>query len=284
MRLSRICAESGLMPTLSPRHMLPLLKFRHLLSGRCRVKRPFSTTLSFRSRPAFCISLIPKLPAYLFTPSKGVVLSRNSSAPSEGVQFSAFSAHLLKVRNLTGPSVGSVPAFLFPAAFSHLPKVRSFPAFSAHLLKVRNRPGPSVGPVPAFSFPAAFSHLPKVCSFPAFSAHLLKVRNRPGPSVGSVPAFLFPAAFSHLPKVCSFPAFSAHLPKVRNRPGPSVGSVPAFLFPAASFHLPKAGQIRQYPYHLWKVSTSIFSATAADSAFLCRCGKGPGRQYCLENL
>ena len=88
MRLSRICAESGLMPTLSPRHMLPLLKFRHLLSGRCRVKRPFSTTLSFRSRPAFCISLIPKLPAYLFTPSKGVVLSRNSSAPSEGVQFS----------------------------------------------------------------------------------------------------------------------------------------------------------------------------------------------------
>ena len=206
MRLSRICAESGLMPTLSPRHMLPLLKFRHLLSGRCRVKRPFSTTLSFRSRPAFCISLIPKLPAYLFTPSKGVVLSRNSSAPSEGVQFSAF---------------------------------------SAHLLKVRNRPGPSVGPVPAFSFPAAFSHLPKVCSFPAFSAHL---------------------------------------PKVRNLTGPSVAPVFAFLFPAASFHLPKAGQIRQYPYHLWKVSTSIFSATAADSAFLCRCGKGPGRQYCLENL
>ena len=271
MRLSRICAESGLMPTLSPRHMLPLLKFRHLLSGRCRVKRPFSTTLSFRSRPAFCISLIPKLPAYLFTPSKGVVLSRNSSAPSEGVQFSAFSAHLLKVRNRPGPSVGPVPAFSFPAAFSHLPKVCSFPAFSAHLLKVRNRPGPSVGSVPAFSFPAAFSHLPKVCSFPAFSAHLLKVRNRPGPSVGSVPAFLFPAAFSHLPKV-------------RNLTGPSVAPVFAFLFPAASFHLPKAGQIRQYPYHLWKVSTSIFSATAADSAFLCRCGKGPGRQYCLENL
>ncbi len=222
----------------------------------------------------------------------------------------------------------------------------SFPAFSAHLPKVRNRPGPSVGPVPAFSFPAAFSHLPKVCSFPAFSAHLPKhgtlfsayarvsvssrllppsegvqfsrvfcspsegaqssgalcractrvfvssrllppsegvqfsrvfcspsedlpkVRNRPGPFVGSVPAFLFPAAFSHLPKV-------------RNLTGPSLAPMPAFLFPAASFHLPKAGQIRQYPYHLWKVSTSIFSATAADSAFL---GKGPGRQYCLENL
>ena len=66
----------------------PPLEVSPLLSGRCRVKRPFSTTLSFRSRPAFCISLIPKLPAYLFTPSKGVVLSRNSSAPSEGVQFS----------------------------------------------------------------------------------------------------------------------------------------------------------------------------------------------------
>ena len=128
-----------------------------------------------------------------------------------------------------------------------------FSAFSAHLLKVRNRSGPSVGPVPAFS------------------AHLPKVRNRPGPSVGSVPAFLFPAAFSHLPKV-------------RNLTGPSVAPVFAFLFPAASFHLPKAGQIRQYPYHLWKVCTSIFSATAADSAFLCRCGKGPGRQCCLENL
>ena len=60
--------------------------------------------------------------------------------------------------------------------------------------------------------------------------------------------------------------------------GPSVAPVFAFLFPAASFHLPKAGQIRQYPYHLWKVSTSIFSATAADSAFLCRCGRCPERQ------
>ena len=133
-------------------------------------------TFSFRSRPAFCISLIPKLPAYLFTPLKGVVLFRISS---------------------------------------HLPKVCSFSAFSAHLPKVRNRPGPSVAPVPAFLFPAAFSHLPKVCSFPAFSAHLPKVRNRTGPSVASMPAFLFPAASFHLPKVRSFPAFSAHLPKVR---------------------------------------------------------------------
>ena len=133
-------------------------------------------TFSFRSRPAFCISLIPKLPAYLFTPLKGVVLFRISS---------------------------------------HLPKVCSFSAFSAHLPKVRNRTGPSVAPVPAFMFPAAFSHLPKVCSFPAFSAHLPKVRNRTGPSVASMPAFLFPAASFHLPKVRSFPAFSAHLPKVR---------------------------------------------------------------------
>ena len=193
MRLSRICAESGLMPTLSPRHMLPLLKFRHLLSGRCRVKRPFSTTLSFRSRPAFCISLIPKLPAYLFTPSKGVVLSRNSSAPSEGVQFS---------RVFCSPSEGA------------------------------QSPGA----------------LCRVCARVSVSSRLLP------PSEG---------AQSH---------------------GPSVAPVFAFLFPAASFHLPKAGQIRQYPYHLWKVSTSIFSATAADSAFLCRCGKGPGRQCCLENL
>ena len=159
----------------------------------------------------------------------------------------------------------------FIAFSSHLPKVCGFPAFSAHLPKVRNLTGPSVAPVPAFPFPAAFSHLPKVCSFPAFSAHLPKVRNLTGPSVAPVPAFPFPSAFSHLPKV-------------RNLTGPSVAPVFAFLFPAASFHLPKAGQIRQYPYHLWKVSTSIFSATAADSAFLCRCGKGPGRQYCLENL
>ena len=96
-----------------------------------------------------------------------VFVSSRLLPPSEGVQFS---------RVFCSPS--EVPAFLFPAAFSHLPKVCSFPAFSAHLPKVRNRPGPSVGPVPAFSFPAAFSHLPKVCSFPAFSAHLPKVSSR----------------------------------------------------------------------------------------------------------
>ena len=119
-------------------------------------------TFSFRSRPAFCISLIPKLPAYLFTPLKGVVLFRISSHLPKVCSFSAFSAHLPKVRNRTGPSVAPVPAFMFPAAFSHLPKVCSFPAFSAHLPKVRNRPGSSVAPVPAFPFPAASSHLPKV--------------------------------------------------------------------------------------------------------------------------
>ena len=126
MRLSRICAESGLMPTLSPRHMLPLLKFRHLLSGRCRVKRPFSTTLSFRSRPAFCISLIPKLPAYLFTPSKGVVLSRNSSAPSEGVQFS---------RVFCSPSEGAQsPGALCRACTRVFVSSRLLPPFSSRLL------------------------------------------------------------------------------------------------------------------------------------------------------
>ena len=119
-------------------------------------------TFSFRSRPAFCISLIPKLPAYLFTPLKGVVLFRISSHLPKVCSFSAFSAHLPKVRNRTGPSVAPVPAFMFPAAFSHLPKVCSFPAFSAHLPKVSNHPGPSVAPVPAFMFPAAFFHLPKV--------------------------------------------------------------------------------------------------------------------------
>ena len=78
----------------------------------------------------------------------------------------------------------------FIAFSSHLPKVCGFPAFSAHLPKVRNLTGPSVGPVPAFPFPSAFSHLPKVCSFPAFSAHLPKVRNRPGPSVGCTRVFV----------------------------------------------------------------------------------------------
>ena len=129
-------------------------------------------------------------------------------------------------------SCGTFPSF-------HLPKVRGIPAFFAHLPKVRNRPGPSVGPVRAFLFPAASSHLPKVCSFPAFFAHLPKVRNRAGPSVAPVPAFSFPATFSHLPKVRSFPAFSAHLPKVRNRLGSSVAPVSAFPFPATFSHFPK---------------------------------------------
>ena len=92
-----------------------------------------------------------------------------------------------------------------------------FPRFLLTFQRCAIGPGPSVGPVPAFSFPADFSHLPKVCVFPAFFAHLPKVRNRSGPSVAPVPAFSSPAASSHLPKVCSFSVFSAHLPKVCNR-------------------------------------------------------------------
>ena len=53
--------------------------------GRCRRKCRLPVTFSFWSRTAVCISLIPKPSTYLFTPSKGVVLSRDSSTPSEGV-------------------------------------------------------------------------------------------------------------------------------------------------------------------------------------------------------
>ena len=91
-------------------------------------------------------------------------------------QFTAVAAFLL----FRFPGCGTFPAFPFPVASSHLPKVCGFPAFPPHLPEVRNRLGPSVAPVPAFSFPSASSHLPKVCGFPAFSAHLPKVRNRPG--------------------------------------------------------------------------------------------------------
>ena len=107
--------------------------------------------------------------------------------------------------------------------------MRAFPAFPSHLPKVRNRLGPSVAPVPAFSFPSASSHLPKVCGFSAFSAHLPKVRNCLGSSVAPVPAFSFPSASSHLPKVCGFPAFLPHLPKVRKSRIASRRSVVAFV-------------------------------------------------------
>ena len=124
----------------------------------------------------------------LSTPSEGVV--EIPVPPSEGVQIPAFPSHLPKVRNRPGPSVAPVPAFLFPAASFHLPKVCGFSAFPSHLPKVRNRPGPSVAPVPAFLFPAASFHLPKVCRFPAFPSHLPKVRKSRIASKRSVVAFL----------------------------------------------------------------------------------------------
>lgn len=75
------------------------------------------------------------------------------------------------------PRFTAVAAFLL----FRFPGCGTFPAFPPHLPEVRNhRLGPSVAPVPAFPFPAAFSHLPKVSDFPMFSAHLPKVRNRPG--------------------------------------------------------------------------------------------------------
>ena len=86
-----------------------------------------------------------------------------------------------------------VPHFL-QRPFHSLRRSCRNPCPTSHLPKVRNRPGPSVAPVPAFLFPAASFHLPKVCRFSAFPSRLPKVRNRPGPSVAPVPAFLFPVS------------------------------------------------------------------------------------------
>ena len=95
----------------------------------------------------------------LSTPYEGVV--EIPVPPSEGVQIFRISV---------SPSKGAQSPGTLP--------------------KVRNRPGPSVAPVPAFLFPAASFHLPKVCGFPAFPSHLPKVRKSRIASKRSVVAFV----------------------------------------------------------------------------------------------
>ena len=103
--------------------------------------------------------------------------SRVSVSPSKGAQSpGALCSACTRV---------SVSSCLFPPS-----EGVQIPVFLSHLPKVRNRPGPSVAPVPAFLFPAASFHLPKVCRFPAFPSHLPKVRKSRIASKRSVVAFV----------------------------------------------------------------------------------------------